>query len=304
MLDLLVLGLGAALLIGGAELFTENAVGAARAVGVTVLAVGLLAAGAEPEELVTASIAAGKGADGIALGDLVGTNVTICLLALGVAAAARPRAFDRRLRAYAGGALLVSVPGAILIATGGVGRWAGAGLVALYAIALVAVTRAEGRAAAAAVDEDGRGGQGRAVLLALAGVVLMGAGGNFIVDGAVGVSDALGVAQGPIGLTVVALATSAELLALAWSEARRGMTQLAIAAVLGSYAFNLTLGLGVAALVSPLASPPRFLGPLLAMLAAPALLVALTLGGRLGRPQGAVLLAGYAAYVAAVLAAA
>ena len=73
----LLLAAAAVLLVVGAELFVENVAGAARRLGVTVVAVGVLLAGAEPEELLTAVVAALRDRPGLAVGDAVGANVTM-----------------------------------------------------------------------------------------------------------------------------------------------------------------------------------------------------------------------------------
>jgi cation:H+ antiporter len=86
----LLLLLAAGLLVGGAELFVENAAAAAARLGVTVLAIGVLLAGAEPEELLTAILAAAQDRPGLAAGDAIGANVTMLTAALGLAAVVRP----------------------------------------------------------------------------------------------------------------------------------------------------------------------------------------------------------------------
>jgi cation:H+ antiporter len=71
---LLLLAASAALLIVGAELFAEHAAAAGRRVGVSALAVALLVAGAEPEEMITAAFASARHHPGIAAGDAVGAT--------------------------------------------------------------------------------------------------------------------------------------------------------------------------------------------------------------------------------------
>ncbi|MGI9071917.1 MAG: sodium:calcium antiporter, partial [Bryobacteraceae bacterium] len=84
---------GAGLIVWGAEAFAENLGSAAAQLGVSSFALALLLAGAEPEELATALVAAIRGSPGIAFGDIIGANVTICLVALGVGAVLRPLSF-------------------------------------------------------------------------------------------------------------------------------------------------------------------------------------------------------------------
>jgi cation:H+ antiporter len=97
------------------------------------------------------------------------------------------------------------------------------------------------------------------------------------------------------------LATTAELLALAWSAARRGITELAVAGVIGSAAYNATVTLGAAALIRPL---PAHGVEGAAWLAAALPLLIVALGGRqgrLGRFAGVALLSIYATYLVVVL---
>ena len=91
-----------------------------------------------------------------------------------------------------------------------------------------------------------------------------------------------------------------ELVVLAWSSARRGITDAVVAAVVGSYAYNATMTLGAAAVVTPLhvADASLLHIPMLAMLAALVLVLVLCRGGRLDRADAVVLLGGYILFVA------
>jgi cation:H+ antiporter len=82
---------------------------------------------------------------------------------------------------------------------------------------------------------------------------------------------------------------------------RRGVSDIAVAGVVGSVAYNATASLGVAALVRPLAVS-GILAPAIAAAVLPAALLVATPGGRLNRPTGAVLVIGYGAWVTAMLA--
>jgi cation:H+ antiporter len=95
---------------------------------------------------------------------------------------------------------------------------------------------------------------------------------------------------------LLALATTAELLALAWSAIRRDVPEIAIAGVAGSAAYNATATLGAAALTRPLAVT-GLLAPAVIAGALPLALLALAPRGRLNRPPGAMLAAGYLAFV-------
>ena len=317
MIGWLLLAGAAVLLLGGAELFVENAAGAARRLGVTVVAVGILLAGAEPEELLTALLAAVQDRPGLAAGDAVGANVTMLTACLGLAALVRPLQLAHRVRTYA---VLSAVAGALAVLallSGDVGRLEG-GLLLLGYVGLVALVwwrekepptigelaEVDGGVDHDDLDDDDTARRPAVALgLSAVGIALMLAGGDLAVRGAVRVVDSLGRTDSAVGLTVLALATTAELFALVLTAVRHDVPEIAVAGVVGSAAYNATATLGAAALARPLAVDD---GGLLAsaVLAAllPLVVIALAPRGRLGRPAGALLCAGYAAYVLLVLA--
>jgi cation:H+ antiporter len=86
---------GVALIVWGAETFAEHLAGASTRLGVSAFVLAILLAGAEPEELATSVTASLRHAPGIALGDVIGANVAICLVALGVGAVIAPLPFGR-----------------------------------------------------------------------------------------------------------------------------------------------------------------------------------------------------------------
>jgi cation:H+ antiporter len=297
----------AVLLVGGAELFVENAAGAARRLGVTVLAVGILLAGAEPEELLTAVIAALRDRPGLAVGDALGANVTMLTACLGLAALIRPLHVGRRVRQYALMSAVAAGLAVLALLDGRVGRVEGGLLVTAYVglVALVWWREREPPALGelAELDDHEDGEQRRpaaALLLALVGVALMVVGGDLAVRGAERVVASLGRTDSAVGLTVLALATTAELFALVLSAARHDVPEIAVAGVVGSAAYNATATLGAAALARPLVADD-VLAPALLGLALPLVLVLLTRRGQLGRLAGAGLTVTYLVYVVAVL---
>jgi cation:H+ antiporter len=299
------------LLVAGAELFVENAAAASRRLGVTVLAVGLLLAGAEPEELLTGVLASGSGHPGLAAGDALGANVTMLTATLGLAALFRPVPVGHRVRVYG---VLSSVAGllAVLAVLGGhVSRLEG-GLLAVAYVVLVGVIwwrerqpPSIGELAEIEEEEAERDGeqsrsQGIALLLTLVGLAVMTAGGEAAVEGATRVVRSLHQDDTAIGLTLLALATTAELFALVFAAARHDVGEVAVAGIVGSAAYNATATLGTAALVRPLTTG-AVLGPAVAAAALPLVVLALARGGALRRSGGVALVAAYAAYVALVL---
>jgi cation:H+ antiporter len=155
--------------------------------------------------------------------------------------------------------------------------------------------------AAEASEEDGKPRPALpGLMLALGGLALMAAGGWVAVGGAERVVRALGLTDSAVGLTLLALATTAELFALAWAAMRRGVSEIAVAGVIGSVAYNATATLGVAALIRPL-TVTGLLAPVIAAALLPLALLAAAPRGRLGRTAGAVLVVAYAVWATVVL---
>jgi cation:H+ antiporter len=307
---LLWLALGAGMLVGGAELFAENVTSAARRVGLTAVALGLLLAGAEPEEALTAGIASGRGHPQLAVGDAIGANFVILTLAVGLAAVFTTLPVTRRVGRYAVGAALAGLAALVALADGRVGRLEGALLAVAYVLAVAWVWRRERRPpavgeAAEEMTDDGADEAEEAtpsalsLLLVLAGVALMVGGGWLAVTGAEQVVAGFGLDDTGVGLTLLALATSAEMLALVLAAARHRVAEVAVAGLAGAVFYNATVSLGVGALVAPLHGVGT--APFLVVAAACALLPLALFG--LGRSAGAARWGGtalVAAYLVAV----
>lgn len=313
LLPLVLLVLGVGLLLGGTEVFTESAVDAARGLRISTLAMGLLLAGAEPEELFTAAIAAGKEAPGIAIGDAVGTNVTIVGLALGIGALLAPIAVEPIAVRHGVITFVAGLPAALLLLRGGIGRTEGLLLCILYAGYVWYVVRRERipleteegtvEELAEELAEAPEQPLWRSLGLTLLGLAMMAAGGHFTVDGARVVAAWAGLSETAVGLTLVALATSLEMVVLSIVPVLKGHPELTVGGILGSWAYNLTLTLGVAGVVAPLSVGDDPVSvPLGFMLGLLLVLLLLMRRGSLGRASGLLLLAVYAVYVVLALA--
>ncbi|HSE55730.1 MAG TPA: hypothetical protein VLB03_08350, partial [Nocardioidaceae bacterium] len=292
------------LLTVGAEAFAEHITEAASRLGVSVLALGVLLAGAEPEEAVTAMLAAGQGHPALAAGDAIGANLVILTMAIGLAALLTPLPVSRRVMEYAAAASAAGVLAVALMWNGVLGRVEGTVLVLAYAVGVVWVWRREqeppviGEMAELAEEEHAGTGDpepSRALLLVLLGLLGMVSGGFLAVQGAEGLVDAFGATESVVGLTVLALATSAEMIALVLAAHRRGVTEIALAGAVGSVAYNATITLGLAAWVDPLllgrSSPVLVIGVVTAVL--PLLLLAGRRTGSLPRFLGLLLVLAY-----------
>ncbi len=308
LLPLLLIAAGAVLLTVGAEAFAEHVTGAADRLGVSVLALGVLLAGAEPEEAVTAMLAASQGHPALAAGDAIGANLVILTLTLGLAALLTRLPVSRAALEYAVAAAVLGAVAWLFLRTGVLGRIEGLVLVLLYAGGVAWVWRRESRppliGELAELEEPAEPGTRWAVPLLLLGLLGMVLGGALAVRGAEGLVDVWRVGESAIGLTVLSLATSAEMVALVWAGRRRGLTGLVVAGAVGAVAYNATVTLGLAALVSPLALGRHNVIATVAVLTTVLPLV-LLLGARSGflpRWVGGLLVGGYAVTVALLLA--
>ncbi len=306
---LVVVLVGVGLIVWGAEIFAEHLAAASVRLGVSAFAMALLLAGAEPEELATAVTASLRDAPAIAFGDVIGANVAICLVAIGVGACIAPLPFGRRVRRYALAGLPLGGLAAWFSWDGHVGRPEALLLVVAYAAFVATIWRIErqppalGETAEIAEAEGKPPGRvGRELGMVLAGVAAMAVGAVAIVEGVQAVSGVEGT-QTKVGLTIIGFATAFELVVLAWSSARRGISEAVVAAVVGSFAYNSTMTLGAGALARPLAiaDASSLHLPWILMLGSLGIVLIASRGGMIRRPRGVVLLALYPVFVAAVL---
>ncbi len=298
---LAVMVVGTAMIVWGAERFAEHLAAASKRLGVTAFALAVLLAGAEPEELATVVTASAREVGGVAFGDVIGANAAIVTVALGVGAWIVTIPFGRTIRRYAVGGLLTGVVATTMMWDGELGRTEGALLVAGYVVFVASIWWFERRppslGEAAELDEDlDPGGRvGSDLVWVLAGLAALTAGSIVLVEGVRRITD-IEETQTRLGLTVVGFATAFELVVLAWSSARHGVTEAVVAGVVGSYAYNMTMSLGVGALVSPIgiADAELLHLPLLVMLGLLAVAISLARRrDRLVRRDAVVMLAGY-----------
>ncbi len=187
-------------------------------------------------------------------------------------------------------------------------RWEGCLLIALYGAFVAAIWLAERRPPALgeageveeAVERVRGGGAVRSRLGREMGLVLLGvgatvAGAVLVVDGVRGMTQVEST-QTRLGLILVGFATAFELVVLAWSSARRGISEAVVAGVIGSFAYNVTMSLGAGALARPLrlTDAAQLHVPWVTMLGCLAAVLLLSMPRRrLSRPAGWVLLGRY-----------
>ena len=295
---------GLILLTLGAEALIRGATALARRLGMSELLIGLtlVGFGTSSPELVSSVGAALAGSPGVAVGNVVGSNIANILLILGLSALIAPilvgeKGFRRDALVLAGATLA-----AIAVSlTGEFGRIAGgvfvAALMAYLGWAYVG-EKANGQAQTEA-STDSHGSLPGSALFAVAGLILLGIGAHLLVTGAIGIATALNVSETLIGLTIVALGTSLPELVTSVMASIRGKSDLALGNIVGSNIYKIFGILGITALVQPVAAPTdivRFDNWVM-LAATVALIVFAITRNRIERWEGAVLTASYIAYV-------
>ena len=297
---------GVALLYLGGEGLVRGGAALALRLGIAPLVVGLtiVAMGTSMPELVVSVNAARQGYGGIALGNVVGSNIANIALILGVSALIKPVEVQRKL-------LQLDVPIAVgstlllmlLLADGGLGRLDGALLLAgFFSYAGFTVWEAARRRGAAdALEIEVPAGTHRpltSAVLVVAGLAMLVVGGRVFVEASVALAAHLGVPRAIVGLTVVAIGTSLPEMATSVVAALRGESDLSLGNVVGSNIFNIFCILGITALVQPFSGGQVETADLLVMVGATVLLIPLMLSGfRVSRAEGAFLLLFYVSYL-------
>lgn len=294
---------GMALVLWGAERFTDGALRTAARFSLSTFYVGAIVSGFEPENLVTGVAAAVSGLSQIALGTVIGSAVFLLTGGLGLALLLVPMEVGiPREGALAMVASLLLFAGALWDGT--VDRIEGA-LLVLAAIGLMLwLYRRSPVFQRTASEDDLEAGVGgsrvKAVGLLIAGVGVMLLGAELLVQGVRTLLSSVRLSETFLGMVVIGMGESLEETARMVVPARRGHPELAWGNVVGTVVILLTFNFGLIALIHPLTADPLVVRLHAPYLAACTLIVAFALlsARRLGRPMGVLLLALYAVYLA------
>jgi len=303
---------GLILLLGGAEVMVRGAVTLARKLGISPMIIGLtvVALGTSAPELIVAVEAALEGAAGMAVGNVVGSNIANILLILGVSGLIYPIASNPAAMKRDGTLLgVMTLLFTLICWQGTVDIWSGAALLALFFFFLGhsywRETHAEDPEAAelhakeAEEIEALKGGVPIALAATFGGILVLVVGSEFLVTSGVELARTWGVSEEVIGLTMIALGTSLPELAASAVAAYRRHTDVALGNVVGSNLFNMLAVMGTAAMVAPLPVAKQILQfDLWVMLFATLLLVVFALTRQmLSRLEAGLLLLIYIVYI-------
>jgi len=270
MIEIILLVIGFVFLIKGADFLVDGASSIARRLKVSDLVVGLtvVAFGTSMPELFVNIIASIRGDAGIAMGNILGSNIANVLLILGISSIIFPLSVTK-------GTVWKEIPLSLLAAVllgvlandqlidkagfSALTRIDGLVLISFFIIFLYysfsIAKRVEG------MDEHVPAklyGFGKSSILVIIGLVGLAVGGKWITEGAVHIASILGVSQSFIGLTLVALGTSLPELATSAVAAYRKNAEIAVGNVVGSNIFNIFWVLGLSSLIKPIPFQPRY----------------------------------------------
>lgn len=302
--------LGSVLLYAGGEGLVRGAGTMALRLGMSPFIIGItiVAFATSAPELAVSLQAALAGADDVAIGNVVGSNIANIGLILGICAVLRPVKIEARI-------LSLDLPWLIFVSLllvaflndGHISRPAGLVFLAGLGVFLywnIQVARREQEDERVRLEFEGAVPHVKESalmdwLFILGGLVALVAGGAAFVRGGVGLATALGVSPALIALTVIAIGTSLPELATSIVASLKGNDDIAVGNVIGSNFFNILAILGITAVLRPLDRGDITMVDLVAMLMFALLLVPLIMvRRRIGRPEGLALLAAYVAYIA------
>jgi cation:H+ antiporter len=310
---------GLVLLFFGGELLVRGASGLALIAKMTPSTVGLtvVAAGTSMPELVVSTKAALDGSPGLAVGNVVGSNLFNIGAILGLTAVLHTlRVQNSAVRLQWPIMMLAAFQLHLLARDGTVDRLEGSFLLAgliVFILYVVSVGKSDSEISLEASEVStasfGRIGFAAALFNGLAvavGVGLLAGGASVLVSGAVGLAFSFGVTEAVIGLTIVSAGTSLPELTTSLVAARRGQDDIAVSNVVGSNIFNVLGILGATAAIHPLKVPAEIINrDDWWMIGATLLLFPLMKTHlRIVRWEGALLLVGFLSYLGILLRAA
>ncbi len=298
---------GFVLLFFGGDWLVEGGVALARRFRISPLVIGMtiVAFGTSAPELLVSLISAIKGSAGIAIGNVVGSNIANIGLILGLTALICPIETDNSKVIRHGSIMIVaSLLLMVFALKSGITRIEGLTLFAGI-ILFTTISVRKGRTQPQGADIDSQEGKSMTVLAAIGLIVLSCAmlafGADILVDGATTIASAIGVSDKVIGLTIVALGTSLPELAASVAAAFKKQMDISIGNIIGSNIFNILCVLGVSTSIKPISLEFRdYSNDFIWMMGFSIFIIIFTTmrkkKGRLGRTAGILFLLAYAVY--------
>lgn len=257
----LLLVIGFVLLVKGADFFVEGSGSLAKKFRVPVFIIGMtiVAMGTSAPECAVSIAASLNGSNGMAISNVIGSNIFNLLVVCGVCAVFAPLPIDREtLKKEFPFSVLVAVLIGILGLIGMVvGRLDGIILMVVFVIFLWWMVRSARKSMKSGTTEDGGEIREMSLIRCLiyiaGGLIAIVLGGQLVVDSAEKIALQFGLSETLIGLTVCSIGTSLPELVTSIAAARKKQVGMALGNVIGSNIFNILMVGGLASAISPIA---------------------------------------------------
>lgn len=321
-MEYLLLVIGFVLLIKGADFFVDGSSSVAKIMHIPSIIIGLtvVAFGTSMPELSVSFSASLQGANELAVGNVVGSNIFNVLVVLGVSALMMPVVANKDvMKKEFPFSILITV--VLFLVMGGynlskfansestftLGRIGGVILLLFFAFFMYStITDALKARNAYEETEDEEEYKVlsplKSAIFIVGGAAGIGIGGDMVVDSASIIGATFGMSDNLIGLTIVALGTSLPELVTTVVAAKKGENDLALGNVVGSNVFNVLLILGTASVVFPITvTTDAMCDMIMAILASVLVFVLAKTKGTISRIEGAIFLTGYVAFFVYIL---
>ncbi len=304
LVQILLLAIGFTMLVKGADRFVDGSAGIAKKLGIPQLVIGLtiVAMGTSAPEAAVSINASIKGNAGIAIGNVVGSNILNILIILGISAVLATMAIQKSTLKYEIPYMIFVTVVLIVLGMSGeyVTRIEGVILWVLFLVYLAYLFKLAKQGADEDSTED-RPAWKLCISMILGGVIVVW-GSDITVDSATAIAQMIGLSERFIGLTIVALGTSLPELVTSVVAARKGNADIAIGNIVGSNIFNILFVIGTASIIAPVMYESVFLiDGIIAVLAGVLLWISVIKTRSLRKPWGIVYLVCYGAYLVYLL---
>lgn len=287
------------IIIKSSDIFTEGASKLAKTLGVSDFVIGItvVALGTSLPELASDIYASYIDHGQIAIGDIIGSNITNIGLILGLTCIIKPLAI-KHTEIYSGRIhlIILTLASSLLLFTGGIGRIGGAALIILYIFYLRHSIITSREMGVESLEKNGYIKNILEVIIGLTGILI---GARILVDSIIGLSMAYDVPEYLIALLLMSIGTSLPELFVSVSAARKGYMTMALGNIIGSNVANILWVLGAAAVIRPIIiAPELILTQILFMLLLSVLLIVFKSSGyMIDRREGAIFLGIYVIFV-------
>ncbi|OON98405.1 MAG: sodium:proton exchanger [Epulopiscium sp. Nele67-Bin004] len=314
-MEYIVLLIGFVLLIKGADFFVEGASSIAATLRVPPLVIGLtiVAFGTSAPEMAVSVSSALDGMNAISLGNVIGSNVFNMLVVVGTSAVIWPLKVEKTIIVKELPFTLMSAVVLLVLSldtmfqgqtTNYIAR--GDGIILLIFFGIFMYSLAQVALAARRNNEPEEEIEtmpmGKSIMFSIAGMLGIGIGGEWVVDGASAVALTWGMSEALVGLTIIAIGTSLPELVTSIVAAKKGQSDMALGNVIGSTIFNTFLILGVSTTINPIPVTSESIIDILIMITAILEVYIFAATKRtIGRVEGALFLSVYIAYMAYII---